>query len=147
MKKTAKPIVVEQLFDTSVENVWSSITVLDRMQQWFFNNIPSFEPIVGFETQFIIQVEDRVFPHIWKLTEVVPLKKITYDWSYEGYSGSALVVFELIEKGDQTLVKLTSTVVEDFPDNIPEFKRESGVEGWNYFIKKSLKDYLEEHEE
>ena len=135
MKKTAKPIVVEQLFDTSVENVWSSITVLDRMQQWFFNNIPSFEPIVGFETQFIIQVEDRVFPHIWKLTEVVPLKKITYDWSYEGYSGSALVVFELIEKGDQTLVKLTSTVVEDFPDNIPEFKRESGVEGWNYFIK------------
>lgn len=147
MKKTAKPIVVEQLFDTSVENVWSSITVLDRMQQWFFNNIPSFEPIVGFETQFIIQVEDRVFPHIWKLTEVVPLKKITYDWSYEGYSGSALVVFELIEKGDQTLVKLTSTVVEDFPDNIPEFKRESGVEGWNYFIKKSLKDYLEEREE
>lgn len=147
MKKTAKPIVVEQLFDTSVENVWSSITVLDRMQQWFFNNIPSFEPIVGFETQFIIQVEDRVFPHIWKLTEVVPLKKITYDWSYEGYSGSALVVFELIEKGDQTLVKLTSTVVEDFPDNIPEFKRKSGVEGWNYFIKKSLKDYLEEHEE
>ena len=147
MGKTTKAIVVEQLFDTSVENVWSSITVLDRMQQWFFNNIPSFEPIVGFETQFIIQVEDRVFPHIWKLTEVVPLKKITYDWSYEGYSGSALVVFELIEKGDQTLVKLTSTVVEDFPDNIPEFKRESGVEGWNYFIKKSLKDYLEEREE
>jgi len=30
-----------------------------------------------------------------------------------------------------------------FPDDIPEFKRESGVEGWNYLIKKSLKAFLE----
>ncbi|MDG2194553.1 MAG: SRPBCC domain-containing protein [Polaribacter sp.] len=147
MKKTEKPIVIEQLFDTSVENVWNAITVLDRMQQWFFNNIPSFEPVVGFETQFIIQVEDRIFPHVWKLTEVAPLKKITYDWRYEGYPGNALVTFEIIEKGHQTLVRLTSTVLEDFPDNIPEFKRESGVKGWNYFIKKSLKNYLKEREE
>ncbi len=34
--------------------------------------------------------------------------------------------------------------VEKFPDNIPEFKRESDVAGWNYFIKDSLKEFLEE---
>jgi hypothetical protein len=32
---------------------------------------------------------------------------------------------------------------EDFMDGIPEFKRESGLAGWEYFLNKSLKDYLE----
>jgi uncharacterized protein YndB with AHSA1/START domain len=143
MKITDEPIIVEQVFDTSIENVWKAITVLDKMKQWFFNNIPSFDPVVGFETRFIIQVEDRVFPHVWKLTEVIPMKKITYNWRYEGYLGCAIVIFELFENGNQIKLRLTSTTIESFPDNIPEFKRESGVEGWNYFIKKSLKQYLE----
>ncbi|MBW8048840.1 MAG: SRPBCC domain-containing protein [Cytophagales bacterium] len=146
MKKTDEPIVVEQIYDTSIENVWDAITVLDKMKQWFFDNIASFEPVVGFETRFVVQVEDRIFPHLWKLTEVVPKKKITYDWRYEGFPGSSIVVFALTEKGNQTKLRLTYTVVENFPDNIPEFTRESGIEGWNYFIKKSLKQYLEESE-
>jgi len=37
---------------------------------------------------------------------------------------------------------LTCEVVEDFDDNIEEFKRESGIEGWNYFIKNRLKEFL-----
>ncbi len=147
MKKTEDPIVVEQIFDTSVKNVWEAITILDKMKQWFFENIASFEAIVGFETRFVVQVEDRIFPHLWKLTAVVPMKKITYDWRYEGYSGSSIVTFELIEEGIQTKLRLTSTVVEDFPDNIPEFTRESGVIGWTYFIQKSLKEYLKENQD
>ena len=144
MKKTEEPIVVEQIFDTSKENVWEAITILDKMKQWFFNNIEAFEPVVGFETRFTIQVEDRIFPHLWKLTEVVATKKITYDWRYEGYPGISIVEFELSEKDNQTKLKLTYTVLESFPDNIPEFTRKSGIEGWNYFIKKSLKQYLDE---
>lgn len=143
MKTTDEPIIVEQVFDTSIKNIWNAITVLDKMKQWFFNNIPSFNPVVGFETRFDIQVEDRMFPHLWKLTEVIPMKKITYDWRYKGYTGIAIVIFELFESGNQTKLRLSSTAIESFPDNIPEFKRESGVEGWNYFIKKSLKEYLE----
>jgi hypothetical protein len=42
-----------------------------------------------------------------------------------------------------TKLRLTAQVLEDFPEDIPEFKRESGVEGWTYFIKKSLKEFLE----
>ncbi len=139
MKKTDKPIIVEQTFDRLLKDVWEAITVLDKMKKWFFNNIPSFEPVVGFKTRFVIQVEDRIFPHLWELTEVEPMKKITYDWRYEGYPGSSFVVFELIEEGNQTKLRLTYTVVENFPDNFPEFTRESGIEGWSYFIKKNLK--------
>ena len=35
--------------------------------------------------------------------------------------------------------------MEDFPDDIPEFKRESDVEGWTFFISKSLKEFLEKY--
>ena len=41
-----------------------------------------------------------------------------------------------------TTLHLNFTVLEAFPENIPEFKRESGVEGWNYLIKESLKNFL-----
>ncbi len=144
MKDSYKPIIVDQIFDASVKNVWNAITVLDEMTQWFFPDISSFEPVVGFKTQFSVQIEDRIFLHLWKLTEVVPMKIIAYEWRFEGYPGSGVSLFELTEEGHQTKLRLTFTVVEKFPDNIPEFKRESGVAGWNYFIKESLKEYLEE---
>lgn len=33
--------------------------------------------------------------------------------------------------------------IEDFPEGVPEFKRESGLQGWNFFIVQRLKNYLE----
>jgi hypothetical protein len=45
---------------------------------------------------------------------------------------------------DNNLTKLTLSVEvqEDFPESIPEFKRESCIGGWNYFINNRLKEYL-----
>jgi hypothetical protein len=34
-------------------------------------------------------------------------------------------------------------VRETFPDDIPEFRRDSCIGGWEYLIQKSLKEYLE----
>jgi len=143
MTITDEPIIVEQLFDTSVQNIWSALTNLNEMKQWFFNNIESFKPEVGFETQFIVQVEDRKFTHLWKVIEVIPNKKITNNWKYLEYPGDSFVTFEIIEENNNTKVRLSTTVVENFPSNIPEFKRESCINGWHYFIKKNLKEYLE----
>ena len=143
MKKNEEPIIVEQSFSTSVETIWSSITEIDKMRQWYFDNIPSFKPEIGFEIRFNVKGQDRSFLHIWKVTEVVPLKMIAYYWKYENYPGDSLVKFELFEENKSTKLRLTHQVLEDFPDDIPEFKRESGVEGWTYFIRKSLKEFLE----
>ena len=41
------------------------------------------------------------------------------------------------------MLRLTDQTLESFPDDIPEFTRESGIEGWTFFINKSLKEYLE----
>ena len=90
MKITDKPIVVEQTFDVSITELWNAITELKQMTQWFFENIESFEPKVGFETKFVIENEGRVFSHLWKITEVERLKKITYNWKYEEYTLSLI---------------------------------------------------------
>ena len=140
--KEMKPIIVEQIYNTSIENVWKAVTEIEQMRQWYFENIPDFRPEVGFSTKFEIINEDRVFPHLWKITRVIPGKLLEYNWKYEGYTGEAVVIFELFEENKFTKLKLTNIVVENFPDNIPEFKRESCERGWNYFICESLKKFL-----
>lgn len=139
---TDKPVVVEQSFPVSKKKLWSAITELDQMTQWFFENIETFKPIIGFKTEFVIENEGRVFPHLWTITEVEPYKKITYNWKYEGYAGDSDLSFELFEEENGTRLKLTHRVLESFPQDIPEFTRESCLGGWNYFIKERLMNYL-----
>jgi uncharacterized protein YndB with AHSA1/START domain len=57
MTKTNKPIVVDQTLNVSVSEVWNAITELEQMKQWFFNNIPAFEPVVGFHTEFLVNIK------------------------------------------------------------------------------------------
>ena len=144
MKVNEAPVIVEKIFDAPVQSVWNAITVVDEMRAWYFDNIPAFEARVGFETQFIVTSEGREYPHLWKVTEVVPLKKISYDWRFGNYPGRGLVTFELTEQGGSTTLKLTNTVLEDFPGDVPEFERESCLAGWQYLIGQSLNEYLEQ---
>ena len=113
------------------------------MHKWFFNNIPDFQPTIGFKTSFPVSNEGRTFTHLWTITDLIPNKLITYNWKYEEYSGDSFVTFEIIEEDNKVFVKLTAKVTEDFPQDIPEFKRESAVGGWNYFIGESLKEYVD----
>ena len=143
MRSSDEPIVVEQTFNATIDTVWKAITQVDLMRQWYFDNIPSFRSEVGFETQFNVHSEGRDFLHMWRVTEVVPGKKIVYDWRFAEYAGDASVAFELIKQDNLTSLRLTCTIRESFPEGIPEFTRESCIGGWEYFIKKSLKEYLE----
>ena len=137
-----KPIIVEQYFNQKIETVWNAITQLDQMKLWFFENIPTFKPSVGFETQFNVKAPSKDFLHCWKIIEVITNKKIVYQWKYENIVGEGTVTFELFEEKNQTKLVLTNEGLESFPQDIPEFSRESCIGGWNYFIKKRLKEYL-----
>ncbi len=143
MDNRSIPIITEQIFNSSIDTVWKAITEQDQMVQWFFEEIESFEPVVGFETKFNVTTPNRDYMHLWKLTEVVPGKKITYSWKYEGLPGDGIVIFELFPQNDQTLLKLTNLGLESFPEDIPEFTRESCIGGWKYFINDRLKEYLD----
>ena len=145
MKTDIDPIIVEQTFDASIQSVWDAITQIDHMHQWYFENIPSFKAEVGFKTQFPVINEGRTFTHMWEVTEVVPLKRIAYRWQYKEYTGEGLVIFELSEQDDGTQLTLINTGLDTFPDNIPEFTRESCIGGWEYFIQNRLQAFLQKN--
>ena len=142
MSDRSQPIIIEQSFNKSKEVVWSAITDPNKMREWFFENIPDFIPEVGFKTRFNVDAGERQFMHIWKITEVIPFEKIVYNWRYENMYGNAFVSFELFDRDIETLLRITNLGLETFPQDIPEFSRESCTDGWEYFINQRLKEYL-----
>jgi uncharacterized protein YndB with AHSA1/START domain len=142
MSNRNQPIIVEQIFRKSKEQVWKAITDPDEMREWFFENMPNFIPEVGFATKFNVNAGERQFMHIWKITEVTPYEKIVYNWKYENLEGNAFVKFEIFEQGSQILLRLTNIGLETFPQDIPEFTRESCTGGWQYFINQRLNEFL-----
>lgn len=143
MRVSEPPVVVQEIYDWPAEAIWRAITDVEEMRQWYFECIPAFEARVGFETEFTITNEGREFPHLWDVTEVEPGKKIVYGWRFHGYPGHGMVTFELEEQGGQTSLTLTNEVLEDFPDEIPEFRRESCLAGWQYLLGQSLREFLQ----
>ena len=121
------------------------VVFLNGFEKWYFENIPDFKPEVGFETSFLIENEGRKFTHEWKITEVEPLKKITYEWRFKEYPTIlGVVTFLISEKENKTLLKVTNQGIETWPNNVPEFTRESCQGGWEYFINQNLKNYINE---
>jgi len=137
-------VVFERTFNAPVEKVWKAITDIDQMRQWYFPQLEQFKPEVGFETQFNVHHEGKDYLHIWKITEVVPLKKISLVWKYGGYSGQSLLRFELFAEGGKTKLILTHDGIETFmPKKYPELGKENFTKGWTQFMDKSLKEFLE----
>ena len=141
MKKTDPPVVVEQTIAAPIPKVWKAITELDEMQAWFFEEVETFEPKVGFETQFSIEHEGKTYVHQWKLLEVEPEKRIVFDWQYEHCEGQGKVEWDLSASESGTEFKLTNSVVESFPDDDPAFTRESCEGGWQYLLER-LNEYV-----
>ncbi|WP_053991294.1 SRPBCC domain-containing protein [Mangrovimonas sp. TPBH4] len=144
MKRSDPPIIIIQEFEVPVAQVWKAITEHKQMLQWFFENIPEFKAEKGFHTQFNVKAPSRDFLHLWTIEEVLPNKKLVYRWRYQDLDGDSYVTFELIPIDvSKTQLILSVTIIEDFQEGIPEFSRESCLEGWQYFINESLKAYLD----
>jgi len=138
-----QPLRVEQTFSVPVNQVWQAITNKDKMRNWYFD-LPDFKAEVGCQFQFSGGPSpEKQYLHLCEVTEVMPDKKLTYSWRYEGYEGNSFVTFELSEQGSGSLLSLTHTGLETFPKEKPDFARSNFEEGWNAIIKTSLKNYLE----
>ncbi len=137
-----EPIILKQRLNISKEKLWNALTNLEELQMWFFDVIEDYNPELGFTTQFLITNEGRKFTHIWEIIEVIPFKKIATKWTFEEYQGEGLVIFTIEDFGNYCELTVLDKVIKSFPKDVPEFKRESGVEGWNYFINKRLTNYL-----
>ncbi|MEO6037617.1 MAG: SRPBCC domain-containing protein [Saprospiraceae bacterium] len=138
-----QPIIVERLLNAPASKVWKALTDKNEMKIWYFD-LAEFKAEVGFTFQFMGGEEGGVrYLHLCEVTEVVPERKLTYSWRYDGYPGISQVSFELFEQGDQTLLTLTHTGLETFPQDKPDFAAKNFGAGWNHLIHTALKDYLE----
>lgn len=136
-----EPFVIERTFNAPVEKVWKAITDKEQMKHWYFH-LAAFKPEVGFEFQFEGGTEHNKYLHLCKITEVVPGKKLTHSWRYDGYEGNSFVTFELFPEGEKTRLKLTHAGLDTFPANA-DFAKENFAAGWTDIIGRSLKEFLE----
>lgn len=140
---STEPIVIERLFNASASKVWKAITDKNEMKNWYFD-LAEFKAETGFKFQFFGGPSPgKQYLHLCEITEVIPGKKLTYSWRYDGYPGNSFVTFELIEQGNKTLLTLTHAGIETFPKENPDFAIGNFAEGWNHIVHTSLKEYLE----
>ena len=135
-------IVLERRFNASRSTVWKALTDKTEMKSWYFD-LAEFKAEVGFRFEFYGGPPERSYRHLCEVTEVIPGKKLTYSWRYDGYPGISYVTFELFEQGDQTLLRLTHAGTETFPPEA-DFARKNFEGGWDHIINTSLKKYLED---
>jgi uncharacterized protein YndB with AHSA1/START domain len=139
---TAQPFTIERTYHAPVAKVWKALTDKDQMKDWYFN-IAEFEPEVGFKFQFKGGDEKNTYLHLCRILEVVPNKKLSHTWSYEGQPEETVVTWELFEDGQNTRVKLTHEGLEKIAHHGPAFAANNFAEGWKYITGTSLKEFLE----
>ncbi len=135
-------VIIEQTFNAPIAKVWNALTNKDEMRKWYFN-IEDFELEVGNKFHFSAGSPEKEYLHLCKITEIIPEKKLVYTWKYDGFAGSSLLSFKLIEQDHKTYLKLTHTDLETFAENGKDFAITSFNEGWNHIINIGLKKYLE----
>ncbi|PCH62991.1 MAG: ATPase [SAR86 cluster bacterium] len=145
MMETDPPIIIEQDFECAAINLWNALCKSEEMRQWYFESIPNFEARLGFSTRFWVDAGSRKFLHIWQITEVISPQTLVYQWRFQDYCGCFESRFEVTGDEQGCHLKFTLNILEDFPQDITEFTRQSGSEGWHYLINESLKRYLHRH--
>jgi len=139
--ESANAVIVERTLNAPIAKVWSALTDVEQMRQWYFD-LKEFRPEVGFEFEFVVEHEGNTHHHLCKVTEVVPRKKIAYTWRYKGEPGDSLVTFELFDDSEKTRLKLTHTGIETFPKT-PAYARKNFETGWTQIIGSELKQFVE----
>jgi uncharacterized protein YndB with AHSA1/START domain len=140
----AEALVVERTFDAPVGRVWTALTDVNEMRQWYFD-LKEFKPEIGCEFEFGVEHEGKTYHHLCKVTEVIPQKKIAYTWRYKGEPGDSLVTFQLSPEGNKTRMKLTHTGIETFPKTAA-YARKNFETGWNTIINSKLREFVEKPE-
>ena len=137
----AVPFTIERAFDAPVNVLWRAITDKDEMKQWYFD-LKEFKAEPGFRFSFTGGEDDRQYLHLCEVIDVIPDKKISYTWKYDGYPGVSKVIFELFPEGANTRLKLTHEGLETFPASNPDLAKENFAKGWNEIIGTSLREYI-----
>jgi uncharacterized protein YndB with AHSA1/START domain len=134
------PLVIERVFDAPVSVLWTALTDKDEMKQWYFD-LKEFKTEPGFTFSFTGGTEEKQYLHLCEVIDVIPNKKLSYTWKYDGYTGESKVTFELFPEGNKTRLRLTHDGLETFPA-LADFARQNFEQGWASIVGTSLKEYI-----
>lgn len=135
-------IVIEVTYHAHIAKVWKAISDNTEMKNWYFA-IDEFRAEPGFKFHFSGGSEEKSYLHLCEVREAVENKILSYTWKYEDHPGDTLVTFELFADGENTDLRLSHLGIGSFPQDNPDFKKESFEAGWNEIIGKNLKEYVE----
>jgi uncharacterized protein YndB with AHSA1/START domain len=137
------PIKLVKTYEAPVQKVWEALTNKDVMKQWYFD-IPDFKPVVGVEFKWYAGPPDgKQWLHAGKVTEVIPLRKLAHTWTFPGYEGEALTVWELTSiNSSSTRVDFKFEIITPFDPKQDELARKNFVSGWNSIINEELVKFL-----
>ena len=139
----SQPVLVERVFDAPIKKVWQAITDKDQMKTWYFI-LDEFKPELGFQFTFSGKGQKgEEYLHLCTITDILEPSRLQYSWRYKNHPGYSLVTFKLFEIGNQTRLVLSHHGLETFPQDKPDFARNSFNAGWNEIINISLKGFLE----
>ena len=114
------------------------------MRKWFFEVIPEFSATEEFYTEFDVKAESRSFRHCWRVIEVVAQSHYTVEWTFTGLPGRGHVTHKITPGPDgKNTITFIDVIKEPFDTTIPEFKRQSSIDGWTYIMHEMLGPYLE----
>jgi uncharacterized protein YndB with AHSA1/START domain len=137
------PVFLERRYPAPIEKLWKAITDGEQMKEWYFD-LGDFKAEKGFKFQFTGGDEKIQYLHACEILECEPPNKLSYSWTYPDYRGYSVLTWELFAEGlNLTRLKLSHLGLESFPQEDPNFRRESFMEGWNYFINEALPAFVE----
>lgn len=136
------PVVKEVILNASVDKVWRAITDTKKMKEWYFN-IEEFIAQPGFQFKMYGEKKGVKFPISCTVKEVEQNKKLSYTWNYDDFPAETLLIFELKENGDQTVLRLIHDGLENIPPGNTDVSVENHRDGWEFIIGTSLKQYVE----
>ncbi len=135
-------VAVEKKLNAPIDVVWKALTSATQMKNWYFAT-ERFIAEPGFSFIMYGEKEGRYYPIHCNIIAAEKNKKLAYTWSYEECPIETIVSFELIEKGPQTIIKLSHRGLEKIPASFTDLSVANHVIGWKHIIGKSLKKYVE----
>jgi uncharacterized protein YndB with AHSA1/START domain len=136
------PVIKQVTLNASGEKVWRAITDKEEMKGWYFT-IEEFRAEPGFQFKMYGEKKGVKFPISCTVKEAQPGEKLSYTWSYDDFPAETLVTFELNGKGEQTELRLTHQGLENIPPEHRDVSKQNHIDGWDFIIGTSLKQYLE----
>jgi uncharacterized protein YndB with AHSA1/START domain len=137
-----KPIIVTQLFNVPIAEVWNALTVEANLKKWYFP-VKNFELEVGKTFTFYESDTGSRFFHACTFLTIIPEKILEHTWTHPNDSkGTSVLKWELESEENGTIVTLTHNGAENFADAGADFSVANFDMGWNAFLKTMLRNFL-----